>query len=96
MVAGRLRAARDGAVACDGAGGKRRGGGQAMGQGPSDGVAREGAGGKGGGGGTRRGRQPAVGWDAWVGGEGEGAGWAWVVGGSSWWSAMGHVTCDAW
>ena len=77
------RAARDRAVAHDGVGGKRRAG-----------VAHEGAGGKGGGGRKQWGRRPIVGWDAWVGGEGEGAGRAWVVGGLSWWSAMGHVTCD--
>ena len=66
----------------------------ATGRGASNGAAREGAGGKGGGGGMRRGWRPIVGWDAWVGGEGEGAGRAWVIGGSSWWLAMGHVTCD--
>ena len=50
------RAAHNGAVAHDGAEGKRRGG-----------AACEGAGGKGGGGHTRRGRRPVdVSGDAWV------------------------------
>ena len=29
-------------------------------------------------------------------GQGEGAGQAWVVGGSLWRLAMDHITCDAW
>ena len=79
--------------ASDRVGGKQRGRGQATGWGASDRVAHEGPGGKGGGGGTRWCRQPIVGWDMWVGGEGEGVGQAWVVG-RSLWLAMGHVTCD--
>ena len=71
----------NGAVACDGVGGKQWGG-----------VAHKGAGGKGGGGRKRWGRRPVNVGRGRMGqgrmGEGEGAARR------GWLSAMGHVTCD--